>query len=390
MINQYSKIGKLISLCCPNGVEFKKLGEVCKFRRGSSITKKDVTGGDIPVIAGGQKPAYYHNIANRNGETISVSSSGAYAGFVNFWTIPIFLSDSFSVDPDLKILLPKYVFYFLKNLQEEIHLSKKGGGVPHVRGSDLAAMKIPIPPFPIQGEIVKILNMFTELEAEIEAEIEARNVQYGYYRKKLLEPKKNSVEWMRLGDVAKYRRGSFPQPYGESRWYDGEDAMPFVQVADVDGKMTLVNDTKRKISKLAQTMSVFVPAGTVLVTLQGSIGRVAITQYDCYVDRTLAIFEKFRININKKYFAYQLEKKFAIEKESARGSTIKTITKEEFTEFTIPVPSLEEQNKVVTMLDKFNTLVNDISIGLPAELNARRQQYEYYRNKLLTFKEYVG
>ena len=166
--------------------------------------------------------------------------------------------------------------------------------------------------------------------------------------------------------------------------------MPFVQVADVDGKMTLVNDTKRKISKLAQTMSVFVPAGTVLVTLQGSIGRVAITQYDCYVDRTLAIFEKFRININKKYFAYQLEKKFAIEKESARGSTIKTITKEEFTEFTIPVPSLEEQNKVVTMLDKFNTLVNDISIGLPAELNARRQQYEYYRNKLLTFKEYVG
>jgi len=138
------------------------------------------------------------------------------------------------------------------------------------------------------------------------------------------------VEWKSLGEVANYRRGSFPQPYGESKWYDGEDAMPFVQVADVTKNMKLVNNTKRKISTLAQPKSIFVPKGRVLVTLQGSIGRVAITQYDSYVDRTLGIFESYKVEINKKYFAYQLEAKFKIESANARGSTIKTITKEEF------------------------------------------------------------
>jgi len=198
------------------------------------------------------------------------------------------------------------------------------------------------------------------------------------------------VEFKVLGEVADYRRGSFPQPYGESRWYDGENAMPFVQVAKVGENMRLVENTSRKISKLAQTKSIFVPAGTVIVTLQGSIGRVAITQYDSYVDRTLAIFERFKTEINKKYFAYQLERKFGIEKENARGSTIKTITKEEFTKFKIPIPPLEEQNRIVCILDKFDALVNDISVGLPAELSARRSQYEYYRGKLLAFKEYAN
>jgi type I restriction enzyme S subunit len=148
------------------------------------------------------------------------------------------------------------------------------------------------------------------------------------YLEKLLEGVE--VEWKTLGEVANFRRGSFPQPYGDRRWYDGEGAMPFVQVVDVGNDMKLVKETKNKISKLAQPKSVFVPKNTVIVTLQGSIGRVAITQYDSYVDRTLAIFEGFQINIDKKYFAYQLEEKFRIEKDNARGSTIKTITKEEF------------------------------------------------------------
>ena len=102
-------------------------------------------------------------------------------------------------------------------------------------------------------------------------------------------------EWLSLGEISTFRRGSFPQPYGNSEWYDGEGAMPFVQVVDVGTDLQLVQDTKKKISKLAQPKSVFVPKGTVIVTLQGSIGRVAITQYDSYVDRTLAIFERFEI-----------------------------------------------------------------------------------------------
>ena len=110
------------------------------------------------------------------------------------------------------------------------------------------------------------------------------------------------VEWKTLGEVAKFRRGSFPQPYGKSEWYDGAGAMPFIQVVDVGEDMRLVQNTKNKISKLAQPKSVFVQEGTVIVTLQGSIGRVAITQYDCYVDRTLAIFESYQFEINKKVY----------------------------------------------------------------------------------------
>lgn len=205
------------------------------------------------------------------------------------------------------------------------------------------------------------------------------------YLDKLLEGVQ--VEWKRLEEVAKFRRGSFPQPYGKSQWYDGEGAMPFVQVVDVGSDMRLVRDTKNKISKLAQPKSVFVPKDSVIVTLQGSIGRVAITQYDSYVDRTLAIFEEFQIDIYKKYFAYQLEEKFKIEKENARGSTIKTITKEEFKKFQIPIPPLAIQKEIIRTLDNLTELTNELTTKLDKELKIRKKQYEYYRDELFSFKK---
>lgn len=202
------------------------------------------------------------------------------------------------------------------------------------------------------------------------------------------------VEWKALEDISEFRRGSFPQPYGKNEWYGGEGAMPFVQVVDVGEDLELVRDTKNKISKLAQAKSVFVHKGTVIVTLQGSIGRVAITQYDSYVDRTLAIFEKFLISINIKYFTYQIQAKFAIEKENARGSTIKTITKEEFSKFLIPIPcpdnpekSLQIQAEIVRILDTFTELTANLTANLTAERTARKKQYAYYRDQLLSFEE---
>lgn len=268
-----------------------------------------------------------------------------------------------------------------------------GGVRAKLTKGQLIEISVPIPcpdntekSLAIQSEIVRILDKFTELTAELTAELTLRKKQYNYYRDKLLSFEECEVEWKTLDEVASFRRGSFPQPYGNSEWYNGEGCMPFVQVADVaDFGFRLHRSTKQQISKLAQSKSVFVEAGTVIVSLQGTIGRVALTQYDCYVDRTLAIFTKYKAAVNKKYFAHQLKAKFDLEKEFARGSTLKTITKEEFSKFQIPIPPLEVQNRIVALLDKFDRLTHSIEEGLPRELELRQKQYEYYRELLFSF-----
>ncbi|WP_139548961.1 restriction endonuclease subunit S [Helicobacter pylori] len=184
------RLQTLLQTLAPKGVEFRKLGEVCDFQKGKSITKKAVTFGKVPVISGGRQPAYYHNEANRSGETIAISSSGVYAGYVSYWDIPVFLADSFSVSPKQKTLMPKYLFHYLTTQQDAIHATKSTGGIPHVYSKDLQNFLIPIPPLEIQQEIVKILDQFslltTDLLAGIPAEIKARKKQYEYYREKLL------------------------------------------------------------------------------------------------------------------------------------------------------------------------------------------------------------
>ena len=178
-------------------VEWKKLGEVAAFRRGTAITKKQTTEGDIPVVANGPLPTYYHGESNREGEIIVIARSGAYAGYVSFWNKPIFLTDAFSVHPDIDMLVPRFVYYFLRAKQDHIHGMKKGAGVPHVRVKEFELYKIPIPPIEKQKEIVAILDKFDTLTNSISEglpkEIELRQKQYEYYRDLLLDfPKEES------------------------------------------------------------------------------------------------------------------------------------------------------------------------------------------------------
>lgn len=166
------------------------LGDIAKLQRGVSITRKSIEEGSIPVIAGGQQPAYFHNESNREDETIVIAGSGAGAGSVSYWNQPIFVSDAFSIKPNNKILLTKFTFYFLKNHENYLRSLKRGGGVPHVYAKDVAPFRVPIPPLEVQRELVAILDKFdalvNDLSSGLPAEIQARRRQYEYYRDRLL------------------------------------------------------------------------------------------------------------------------------------------------------------------------------------------------------------
>ena len=180
----------LISRYCPNGVEYKALSEVSDMKRGTTVTKKSVNPGDIPVISGGREPAYYCDTSNRNGETITVAGSGAGAGFVQYWDKPIFVCDAFSVKGIDDLTSTKFLYYVLLSKQEAIYATKKGGGVPHVHISSIKDFEIPVPPLEVQRQIVQILDRFdalcNDLTQGLPAEIEARRKQYEYYRDQLL------------------------------------------------------------------------------------------------------------------------------------------------------------------------------------------------------------
>lgn len=399
-----TKFEQLIKELCPNGVEYKKLIEIAEYSKSRiEATELDETtyiGVDnlLPEKKGRTTSIY----VPEEGKLTKFDFGDILIGNIRPYLKKIWLSDCIGgtngdvlvVHITNKIVLPKFLFYVLSSDKFFLHDMQNAKGAKMPRGSKDAIMSypVPVPPIEVQAEIVKVLDNFTELTAELTAEFTARKKQYEYYRDLLLDfgihgGGASECEWRTLGEISKYRRGSFPQPYGNKEWYDGEGAMPFVQVADIMENMCLVPDTNRKISLKAQPKSVFAPKGSIIISLQGSIGRIAVTQYDAYIDRTIAIFTEISDNILSKYFVYQLQRVFSIKEKTARGSTIKTITKEEFTSFPVPIPSIKEQKRIVSILDRFDKLCNDISEGLPAEIEARRKQYEYYRDKLLSFEE---
>ena len=381
-------------------VEWKKLGEVCTDVIVPMRDRPKIFNGSIPWCRIEDIEGMYFN-KSLSGLMVSddiikkmnlkvfptgtvICSCSATLGVCAINTQPLITNQTFIGLVCSPKVSNRYIFYYMSTRKKELLSLSTTGTIPYVSREKFENMQIPIPSLEEQTRIVGILDTFTSAIDNLKEQIAQRRKQYEYYRNQLLDLEgKPGVEMKTIGNIAKYRRGSFPQPYGNIEWYDGEGAMPFVQVADVEENgMRLKRNTKQFISRLAMPKSVFAPSGTILVTLQGSIGKVAITQYDSYVDRTLGIFESFKIDINKKFFAHQLEKIFSVKKEKARGGTIKTITKEEFTNFIIPLPSFKEQQRIVCILDTFESSIQN----LEAQLKEREKQYEYYRNKLLTFE----
>jgi type I restriction enzyme S subunit len=246
---------------------------------------------------------------------------------------------------------------------------KTSSAIPHISPKDIRGFVIPIPP--TKAEQTAIATALSDADALINSLekliSKKRNIKQGAMQK-LLQPKEG-WEVRKLGEVAIFRRGSFPQPYGLDKWYDDISGYPFIQVNDVDDNKKLKPDTKRHISKEAQPYSVFVKKGSIILTIQGSIGRIAITQYDAYVDRTLLLFEEFKVEFNNYFFMLLIHILFEKEKETAPGGIIKTITKAALTNFEISYPkSKEEQTHIATILS-----------DMVAEITALETKLEKYK-----------
>ena len=172
------------------GYAMLPLSEIANVFRGEYITKKNEKAGNIPVILGGQEPAYYIDRANHIGEIVAVARSGASAGFVSYWNEPIFITDGFGYEAKKEVVAPRYLYYVLKNKEAELNGMKRGAGVPHVSGERLGEINLPVPPIEEQKRVVSILDRFdaicNDLTSGLPAETEARQRQYEHYRDKLL------------------------------------------------------------------------------------------------------------------------------------------------------------------------------------------------------------
>ena len=253
-------------------------------------------------------------------------------------------------------------YFFVTNKgQKYLELASPGGaGRNKTLGqSNFAELKIDLPSLKEQTKIANFLSAVDEKISQFNQKHELLSQYKQGMMQKLFSQQirfkaddgSEFGEWedKRISEIASYRRGSFPQPYGLPEWLN-ENGFPFVQVYDVADNMLLKDKTKIKISQLAANQSVFAKTGTLIITLQGSIGRVAKMQYDAYVDRTLLIFQSYSMPINTDYFKYALYLLFNIEKEKADGGIIKTITKETLSKFNIGIPCLEEQTKIANFL----------------------------------------
>ncbi|GAA7187751.1 hypothetical protein Kyoto72B_06010 [Helicobacter pylori] len=405
------KIERLLQTLAPKGVEFRKLGEVCDFQKGKSITKKAVTFGKVPVISGGRQPAYYHNEANRSGETIAISSSGVYAGYVSYWDIPVFLADSFSVSPKQKTLMPKYLFHYLTTQQDAIHATKSTGGIPHVYSKDLQNFLIPIPPLEIQQEIVKILDAFTELNTELKA----RKKQYQYYQNMLLDfkgihlnhkdakmgaktyPKRlktllqtlapKGVEFKTLEEVFEIKNGYTPSKNNPEFWEKG--TIPWFRMEDIRENGRILKDSIQHITPKALKGKKLFPKNSIIISTTATIGEHALLIVDSLANQRFTFLSKkanCNIALDMKFFFYQCFLLGEWCKKNTNVSGFASVDMTAFKKYKFPIPPLEIQQEIVKILDQFSILTTDLLAGIPAEIEARKKQYEYYREKLLSFK----
>lgn len=373
-----SRLEDLIQQFCPGGVEYKELRQILTIKNGGDYKSFGI--GDVPVYGSGGIMTYVDRFAYDK-PSVLIPRKGSidklYYVDTPFWNVDTI----FYTVINTEIALPRYIFHCL--LMEHLEQHNTAGGVPSLTQTVLNKIEIPLPPIDIQREIVRILDNFTKLTAELTAELTARRKQYEHYRNDLLNFE-DAIPTYPLSDLADFRNG---KGHEKDIILDGKYVV-------VNSKFISTNGEVRKYSnkqicplyrnEILMVMS-DLPNGRALAKcfLVDEDGKYTLNQRIC------ALRNKDESRILTKYLFYILERNQQLLKYD-NGVDQTNLRKDDILKIQIPVPQLPEQERIVAILDRFDALCNDISSGLPAEIEARKKQYEYYRDKLLTFKPLGG
>ena len=379
------RILEFIKQNCEN-VEFRALGEVCEIKRGRVISK------DYLSKHQGSYPVYSSQTANDgifglidtydfDGDYVTWTTDGQYAGTVFYRTGKFNITNVCGLLKNkIDDLNLKFLYYFLA-LNAVKHVNK-GMGNYKLMSNVIANIKIPLPPMVVQERIVEVLDSFTSLERSLEREKLAREKQYKYYLNHLITNAKNS-RILKLGEVAKIITGSTPSK-SNAEFYGGE--IPFYKPADLNFGYYVENSAD-KISKKGYEISRKLPEKSILVTCIGAtIGKVGFIRKAGICNQQInAVLPNENFIPEYIYFCLISDIFQGYIKKYKTSSTMPILNKTNFEKLEIPLPPLDEQERIVRILDSLNELANGLSAGIPKEIELRQKQYEYWRDRLLEF-----
>lgn len=381
---------RLVAELCPDGVDFYTIDELIILDFGTRITKSKDAGTIYPVYGGGGASFRTDNYNREDKYVVSrFAMSEKCVRYVSgkFWMLDSGFTYSIK---DESLLSYKYISYWLLNAQQEIYACSSQSAQRNLKTAEFKRFEVPVPPLEIQEAIVEILDKFTNLEAELEAELEARTLQYEYYRDSLFEAL--DCPRVHLGELGKFYgglKGKTKNDFGSSgapyisykNVYENISAdftwPDFVQVKEGENQLSLMKGDIL-LTGSSENME---EAGLSSVVTKEPEEKTYLNSFSiCYRLNDPSILNP---EFSKYLFRSRLARKQIIR--TAQGVTRFNVSKKKLANVSIPIPSLEEQQRIVDILDRFDALTASLSEGLPAELAARRSQYEYYRDQLLSF-----